>query len=54
MGFLEAMLLGSFSSTLERVVALAFFMPVVFGMGGNVGSQFLDDYGAGTRNWRTR
>lgn len=34
-----ALLLGSFSSTLEKVVALAFFMPVVFGMGGNIGSQ---------------
>lgn len=34
-----AMLLGSFSSTLEKIVALAFFMPVVFGMAGNVGSQ---------------
>lgn len=38
-GVMGAMLLGSYSSTLERVVALAFFMPVVFGMGGNVGSQ---------------
>ena len=38
-GVLGAMLLGSFATTLERVVALAFFMPVVFGMGGNVGSQ---------------
>ncbi len=34
-----AWLLGSFSSALEKLVALAFFMPVVFGMGGNVGSQ---------------
>ena len=38
-GILGATLLGAFSSTLERAVALAFFMPVVFGMGGNVGSQ---------------
>ena len=38
-GICGAMLLGNFSSTLEKVVALAFFMPVVFGMGGNVGSQ---------------
>jgi len=38
-GIMGAMLLGSFSHTLEKVVALAFFMPVVFGMGGNVGSQ---------------
>lgn len=34
-----AMLLGNFTSTLEKLVSLAFFMPVVFGMGGNVGSQ---------------
>lgn len=38
-GVAGAMLLGKFSSTLEQVVALTFFMPVVFGMGGNVGSQ---------------
>lgn len=38
-GVAGAMLLGTFSSTLEQVMALAFFMPVVFGMGGNVGSQ---------------
>lgn len=34
-----ALLLGSFSGLLEKFVALAFFMPVVFGMGGNAGSQ---------------
>ncbi len=38
-GIFGAMVLGSYESTLEKVVALAFFMPVVFGMGGNVGSQ---------------
>lgn len=38
-GVAGAMLLGTFSSTIEKVVALTFFMPVVFGMGGNVGSQ---------------
>ncbi len=38
-GTLGAILLGSYASALEKVVALAFFMPVVFGMGGNVGSQ---------------
>jgi magnesium transporter len=38
-GIAGAMLLGNFSNTLEKMVALAFFMPVVFGMGGNVGSQ---------------
>lgn len=34
-----AMLLSSFESILHKLVALTFFMPVVFGMGGNVGSQ---------------
>jgi len=38
-GVAGAMLLGNFSETLQRAVALASFMPVVFGMGGNVGSQ---------------
>lgn len=34
-----AMILGGFSDSIQQLVALAFFMPVVFGMGGNVGSQ---------------
>jgi len=34
-----AMLLGTYSTMLEKLVTLAFFMPVVFGMAGNVGSQ---------------
>lgn len=38
-GTFGAAILGSYSVTLEKIVALAFFMPVVFGMGGNVGSQ---------------
>ena len=38
-GLCGALLLGQYQSTLEKIVALAFFMPVVFGMGGNVGSQ---------------
>ncbi|MCB0343896.1 MAG: magnesium transporter [Bdellovibrionales bacterium] len=38
-GLVGALLLGEFASTLEKIVALAFFMPVVFGMAGNVGSQ---------------
>ncbi|MCC6221598.1 MAG: magnesium transporter [Deltaproteobacteria bacterium] len=38
-GIVGAMLLGNFSPALEKVVALAFFMPIVCGMGGNVGSQ---------------
>lgn len=38
-GCIGATILGSFSQTLEKLVALAFFMPVVLGMGGNIGSQ---------------
>ncbi len=38
-GIAGALLLGEFAGTLEQIVALAFFMPVVFGMAGNVGSQ---------------
>jgi magnesium transporter len=38
-GVSGALLLGSFEATLSKYVHLAFFMPVVFGMGGNVGSQ---------------
>ena len=38
-GCIGATILGSFSQTLEKLVALAFYMPVVFGMGGNIGSQ---------------
>lgn len=38
-GLAGALLLGNFEETLEQIVALAFFMPVVFGMAGNVGSQ---------------
>ena len=30
---------GSFSMTIEKLVALTFFMPVIFGMAGNIGSQ---------------
>jgi magnesium transporter len=38
-GIGAAMLLNSYEGTLQKLVALAFFMPVVFGMGGNIGSQ---------------
>lgn len=38
-GCAGALVIGSFSDTLNKLVALSFFMPVVFGMGGNVGSQ---------------
>lgn len=39
--FLAASVVGLFQETLERLVALAFFMPVVAGMGGNTGIQSL-------------
>jgi magnesium transporter len=38
-GMLGMFLLKNFSTTLEKYVALAFFMPIVFGMAGNVGTQ---------------
>ena len=39
--FLAAWVIGLFERTLEQTVALAFFMPVVAGMGGNGGIQSL-------------
>jgi magnesium transporter len=39
--FLAAAVVGMFSHTIERVVALAVFMPVVAGMGGNAATQTL-------------
>jgi len=39
--FAAAWVVGLFESTLEQMVALAFFMPVVGGMGGNGGIQAL-------------
>jgi len=39
--FVAAWVVGLFAGTLERLVALAFFMPVVAGMGGNSGIQSL-------------
>lgn len=39
--FLAAWVIGLFERTLEQIVALAFFMPVVAGMGGNGGIQSL-------------
>lgn len=39
--FLAAWVVGLFEHTLEEVVALAVFMPVVAGMGGNGGTQAL-------------
>ncbi len=39
--FLAAWVVGLFERTLEQVVALAIFMPVVAGMGGNGGTQAL-------------
>lgn len=39
--FLAAMVVGMFESTIEQLVVLATFMPVVAGMGGNGGTQAL-------------
>jgi magnesium transporter len=39
--FIAASVVGLFTSTIERVVALAAFMPVVAGMGGNAATQTL-------------
>ena len=39
--FVAAWVVGLFERTLEQLVALAFFMPVVAGMGGNSGIQSL-------------
>ncbi|MBW2315756.1 MAG: magnesium transporter [Deltaproteobacteria bacterium] len=39
--FVAAWVIGLFEHTLEQLVALAFFMPVVAGMGGNSGIQSL-------------
>jgi magnesium transporter len=39
--FVLAWVIGLFERTLEQIVALAFFMPVVAGMGGNGGIQAL-------------
>ncbi len=39
--FAAAFVIGLFERTLEQIVALAFFMPVVAGMGGNSGIQAL-------------
>lgn len=38
-GFLAAVVLSFYEHTLEQIVALAMFLPVVLGMGGNVGTQ---------------
>ncbi len=40
-GFLAASVVGLFSSTIERVVVLAAYMPIVAGMGGNAATQTL-------------
>jgi magnesium transporter len=39
--FLAAFVVGLFEETIDRVVALAVFMPIVAGMGGNAGTQTL-------------
>jgi magnesium transporter len=39
--FIAASVVGVFQSTIEKVVALAVFMPIVPGMGGNAATQTL-------------
>jgi magnesium transporter len=38
-GVLATFIIGHFKSTLEQLVFLAAFIPVIMGMGGNVGTQ---------------
>lgn len=38
-GLLAAWVLGIFEGTMAKVIQLSFFMPMIFGMAGNVGSQ---------------
>jgi len=38
-GILAAVVINQFESSLERVLALAFFFPVIMAMGGNTGTQ---------------
>ena len=38
-GMMAALVVGGFAETLEKVAYLAAFMPVIAGMGGNVGTQ---------------
>jgi len=38
-GLVAAMLMGVFEAELTKILPLAFFVPVVIGMGGNVGTQ---------------
>jgi len=40
-GVLATVIIGHFESTLEQLVFLAAFIPVIMGMGGNVGTQSL-------------
>ena len=38
-GMISAAIMRSFNVTLENVIALVFFVPVIMGMGGNIGMQ---------------
>lgn len=38
-GFISAFVIKSFKFTLSEVISLAFFTPIIMGMGGNVGTQ---------------
>lgn len=41
LGFLSGTIISSFEQTLDQVVALAFFLPMITGMTGNTGTQSL-------------
>ena len=38
-GILAALVINQFESSLEKIIALSFFLPVVMAMGGNTGTQ---------------
>lgn len=38
-GILAAVVINQFETTLEKILALSFFFPVIMGMGGNTGTQ---------------
>ncbi len=53
--FLAAAVVGLFQGTIQKVVALAVYMPIVAGMGGNAGTQSLTvitrGFALGELNW---
>jgi magnesium transporter len=38
-GIVAAVVINQFETTLEKIIALSFFLPVIMGMGGNTGTQ---------------